>query len=52
MMIVGAVLALIGWLLSISWLVTVGIVLLVIGAILYLVSRSGSGAGGGRRHYY
>lgn len=51
MITLGVVLALIGWLLSISWLVTVGVVLLVVGAVLFLIGRSGT-AVGGRRNWY
>jgi len=38
MLILGCVLLLLGWLLGISILTTIGIVLLIIGAVLFLLS--------------
>jgi membrane-bound ClpP family serine protease len=51
MIILGLILLVLGFLLKISILWTIGIVLLVIGAILALLGTAGR-AVGGRRHYY
>lgn len=51
MIILGAILLIIGFLLGIPVLWTVGVVLLVIGAVLFLLGQTGR-AVGGRRHYY
>jgi uncharacterized protein DUF6131 len=47
----GLVLLLLGFLLKISILWTIGIVLLVVGAVLFLLGATGR-AVGGRRHYW
>ncbi|MFZ2178762.1 MAG: DUF6131 family protein [Rhodococcus sp. (in: high G+C Gram-positive bacteria)] len=51
MIILGLILLLIGWLADISVLWTIGIILVVIGAILWLLGATGR-AVGGRRHWY
>ena len=51
MIVLGLVLLLLGFLLKISILWTIGIVLIVIGAVLYLLGSTGR-AVGGRRHWY
>jgi hypothetical protein len=49
--VLGLVLLLLGFLLKISILWTIGIVLIVVGAVLYLLGSTGR-AVGGRRHWY
>ena len=49
--ILGIVLLLLGFLLKISILWTIGIILLVVGAVLFLLGATGR-AVGGRKHYY
>ena len=51
MIVLGLVLLLLGFLLKISILWTIGIILIVIGAVLYLLGSTGR-AVGGRRHYW
>ena len=51
MIILGLVLLLLGFLLKISILYTIGIILIVIGAVLYLLGSTGR-AVGGRKHYF
>lgn len=51
MIILGVVLLLIGWLAKISILTTIGVALVVIGAILWILGAAGH-AVGGRAHYY
>ncbi len=51
MIILGLVLLLLGFLLKISILWTIGIVLIVVGAVLYLLGSTGR-AVGGRKHWY
>ena len=51
MIILGVVLLLIGLLAHISILWTIGVILLVVGAMLYILGATGR-AVGGRRHYY
>jgi hypothetical protein len=51
MLVLGLILLLLGFLLKISILWTIGIVLLVIGAVLFLLGSTGR-AVGGRRHWY
>lgn len=51
MLILGLILLLLGFLLKISILWTIGIVLLVVGAVLFLLGSAGR-AVGGRRHWY
>ncbi len=51
MIILGIILLIVGFVFKISILWTIGIVLLVIGAVLWLLGRMGH-AVGGRRHYY
>ena len=51
MIILGLVLLLLGFLLKISILYTIGIILIVVGAVLYLLGSTGR-AVGGRRHYF
>ncbi len=51
MIILGLVLLLLGFLLKISILWTIGIILIVVGAVLYLLGSTGR-AVGGRRHYW
>lgn len=47
----GVILLLLGWLLNIGILTTLGIILLVVGAVLFLLGAAGREIGG-RRHYY
>jgi hypothetical protein len=49
--ILGLVLLLLGFLLKISILWTIGIILIVVGAVLYVLGSTGR-AVGGRRHYW
>jgi len=49
--ILGLVLLLLGFLLKISILWTIGIILIVVGAVLYILGTTGR-AVGGRRHYW
>jgi hypothetical protein len=51
MIILGIILLIAGFLLKISILWTLGIILVVIGAILWILGSTGR-AIGGRRHYY
>ncbi|MFE9789952.1 DUF6131 family protein [Nocardia salmonicida] len=51
MIVLGLILLLIGFLTGISILWTIGIVLIVIGAILFLLGSTGR-AVGGRKHWY
>ena len=51
MIVAGIVLLLLGLLLDVGILYTIGIILIVIGAVLWLVGSTGR-AIGGRRHYY
>ncbi|MFD0364936.1 DUF6131 family protein [Nocardia sp. GCM10030253] len=51
MIILGAVLLIAGFFLGITLLTTAGFVVLIIGAVLMLMGRSGRSVGG-RRHYY
>jgi hypothetical protein len=51
LIVLGLVLLLLGFLLKISILWTIGIILLVVGAVLYLLGSTGR-AVGGRKHWY
>ncbi|MGW0041977.1 DUF6131 family protein [Rhodococcus sp. NPDC003348] len=51
MIILGVILAILGFVFGISILWTIGIVLIVIGAILWILGAAGH-AVGGRAHYY
>ena len=51
MIILGLVLLVVGFLLKIAILETIGIILLIVGAVLLLLGRSGR-AVGGRNHYW
>jgi hypothetical protein len=51
MIILGIILALIGYFTSISWLTTIGVILIVVGAILWILGATGR-AVGGRAHYW
>ena len=51
MIIVGLILLLLGLLLGIGILYTIGIVLIVVGVVLWLLGSTGR-AVGGRRHYF
>jgi hypothetical protein len=51
MIVLGLVLLLLGALLNIGILWTLGIILIVVGAVLYLLGATGR-AVGGRRHYW
>ena len=51
MIVLGIVLLLAGFVLKIQILWTIGVILLVIGAVLWLLGSMGH-AVGGRRHYY
>ena len=48
MLILGLILLLIGWLTGIGILTTIGIILLVIGAVLWILGSPGSPVGGRR----
>ncbi|MDX3533030.1 DUF6131 family protein [Streptomyces sp. MB09-01] len=51
MIVLGIILLIVGWLLGISILWTLGIILLVIGAVLWILGAVGHEVGG-RRHYW
>jgi hypothetical protein len=51
MIILGIIFLIIGFVASIPILWTLGIILLIVGAVLYLLGSMGR-AVGGRRHYY
>ena len=51
MLILGLVLLVLGYLTNIGLLVTLGIILLVIGAVLWILGSMGRPVGG-RRHYW
>lgn len=51
MILLGAILLILGWVLGISILYTIGAILLVVGVILWALGASGH-AVGGRRHWY
>ncbi|HEX6055331.1 MAG TPA: hypothetical protein VFY98_05945 [Intrasporangium sp.] len=51
MIILGLILLLIGWLASISILTTIGIILIVIGVVLWILGATGR-AVGGRKVWY
>ena len=51
MIIAGIVLLLLGLLLGVGILYTIGIILIIIGAVLWVVGSTGR-AVGGRKHYY
>ena len=51
MIVAGVVLLLLGLLLGVGILYTIGIILIIIGAVLWVVGSTGR-AVGGRRHYY
>jgi hypothetical protein len=51
MIILGLILIVVGYLLPISILITLGIILIVIGVILELLGATGHGVGN-RRHYW
>jgi hypothetical protein len=50
-MVFGAILMLIGFITGIAILWTVGMVILIVGAVLWLLGTMGRSVGG-RRHYY
>jgi hypothetical protein len=51
MIILGVILLILGFLLSVPILWTIGIILVVVGAVLFLIGTTGR-AIGGRRHWY
>jgi hypothetical protein len=51
MLILGLILLLLGFLLKVSILWTIGIVLLIVGAVLWILGSTGR-AVGGRRHWF
>ncbi len=51
LIILGVILLIIGWLASISILVTIGIILIVIGVILWILGAMGREIGG-RKYWY
>lgn len=51
MIILGIILALVGYFASIPILTTIGVILIIIGAILWILGASGR-AVGGRTHYW
>ncbi len=51
MIVAGIVLLLLGLLLGVGILYTIGIILIIVGAVLWVIGSTGR-AVGGRRHYY
>jgi hypothetical protein len=51
MIILGLILLIVGWLVHISILETIGIILLIIGAVLWVLGAAGRPLAG-RRHYW
>ena len=51
LIILGVILLLLGWFLDIGILTTIGVILIVVGAVLWILGSMGR-AIGGRRHYY
>ena len=51
MIILGVILLILGFLLSVPILWTIGIILVVVGAVLFLLGSTGR-AVGGRKHWY
>jgi hypothetical protein len=51
MIVLGVILLILGWLLGIGILWTIGIILIVVGVILWILGSMGR-AVGGRRHYW
>lgn len=51
MLVLGIILLLIGWLTGISILNTIGVILVVVGAVLFLLGYVGHGVGG-RSHWF
>ena len=51
MLVLGLILLLLGWLTGIGILTTLGIILLVVGAVLWILGSMGRPVGG-RRHYW
>jgi hypothetical protein len=51
LIIAGVVLLLLGLILGVGILYTIGIILIIVGAVLWVVGSTGR-AVGGRRHYY
>ncbi len=51
MIIIGAILMLVGFILGVPILWSVGVIVLIIGIVLWLLGSSGHMVGG-RRHYY
>ncbi|MFI7000977.1 DUF6131 family protein [Nocardia sp. NPDC050175] len=51
MIVLGVILLIAGFLLSIPLLITVGVIVLIIGVVLMVAGMAGH-AVGGRRHYY
>jgi hypothetical protein len=50
-LILGVILLVIGWLASIGILQTLGIILIIVGAVLWILGSTGRPVGG-RRHYF
>jgi hypothetical protein len=51
MLVIGLVCIVLGWLLGIGFLVTIGMVLAIVGVILFAIGATGSMVGG-RKHWY
>ena len=51
MIVLGLILAVVGWLIGLSILVTLGVILIVVGLVLMLLGGSGHPIGN-RRHWY
>ena len=51
MIILGVILLLLGWFLGYQILTTIGVILIIVGAVLWILGSMGR-AVGGRRHYY
>ncbi|MGH3678067.1 MAG: DUF6131 family protein [Mycobacterium sp.] len=51
MIVLGVILAILGWIFGLNWLWMIGIVLVVIGAVFWLLGRAGRPVGGRRAWY-
>jgi Family of unknown function (DUF6131) len=51
MIVLGLILLIVGWLLGINILWTIGIIVIIVGVILWILGSMGR-AVGGRRHYW
>ncbi|MFZ0833121.1 MAG: hypothetical protein WAM92_08580 [Mycobacterium sp.] len=51
MIVLGIILAILGWIFGLSWLLWIGIVLIIIGAVLWILGSVGRPVGG-RKYWY